>query len=602
MSNIICTATCYIPYALLLFFAVLFLPALAFFPEMLASPCAATAIPIVSLMLINSIVLLLTAFGLYAHNMIILISALLSIIALIRIYYFHHSQPIRWQKQQLLLMLLNASLLLPLLAFAGISVFMYDDALASWNYWAMHYYHQTPPTSAETFGYPQFFPLFISYCYKLLGNPEYQGPVKALLVIFPFTIMNCIAFATYNTVRSLLLYLFVISVCVFPGFMTFGFYRFYGVGYADPMLAAALACSALLLIQYFQEPQQKQWLWYAVFCGITASLSKQPGLLWALFSVPVLFIAKFIQERKINLAELSGLFVLATPAATWLLGPGSHFYTNQGVIAASLHKSTISYQNVLLTLLQSMNKYFFTQPTLLALFVLGAIAAARHRYKLGIYITFVIPATLLWFIFGSYEIRLGLPILVTCGILVASENYFSERILQFFPRYKTIENAISAQFKTITYSFFLIGILFFIIFSIREQLNKHNNTTNLVDPLNAGKSTIYKYFSNGASFIYQTIYNNFTLKIWVPHNYIAGIFYGHTQMLPPGEIDKIKEIFRSERPDYVFTGGKIRTDQGTYVENLIKNCQASFIEIPLGTPVYDYHLYKLDKNKIKDCN
>src|SRR5262249_52430862 len=154
---------------------------------------------------------------------------------------------------------------------------------------------------------------------------DYQGAVKVLLAAFPLTMMNAIGFTSKKTKNLLLPYLVIVCVSVFPGFLNFTFYSFYAIGYADPLLAAAIAVSLMLLLHYCSNPLKKEYLFFAVLCGITASLSKQPGLLWCYMGFPALLITKAFVHKKIDKFEIAALLLLFIPAAIWLFGPGSRF-------------------------------------------------------------------------------------------------------------------------------------------------------------------------------------------------------------------------------------------------------------------------------------
>lgn len=595
MLHTLYIATCYMPYALILLLGVTVFPAIACFPGLIRTPLLASIIPVISILIVNIITLIFYYTGIYNHSLVSCITVIFAIIGLVRGFYYYQIQPLQWRKSDFYLLLINIILLMPMIVFNGISTFMTDDALASWNYWAMHFYYNGD--FPDTMGYPPFFPLFLSYCYQLLGNPEYQGPVKALLCVFPFAIMNNLAFINKDTLQRLPAYLIIVFVGVFPGFFSVGFYKFYTTGYADPMLAATMAASVTLLLKYLTD-QKEQYLGYTVLCGITAALTKQPAFLWALFSLPAVLLWQSLKQQKISLNTIGALVLLIIPVVVWLLGKGGHFYNNQGVISASLHENQITLVDILATLFTSIYTYFIKQPTLLLIFILAGIAAFRQANKAALYVTFIIPATLLWFIFGSYHIRLGLHIIVTCALLIADYGYFTEAIERRFPNYAKLNHAIALNIKKITWVMFCISFILFVIFSIREQKNKHQNMPGLIYPLNAGLTQIGKYFSTGAPFVYQHIYNNAQIKIWLPPSrYLSGIFYGHTPIVPQsGDISPqgVYADIKQYKPDYVFTAGRILAVSSANVQQLALQCPRVFTEIPLGEPIYGYRLYKVN--------
>lgn len=572
-------ATCYIPYTILLFFCMLVFPALSFFPSLVATPVLATTIPIVSVFFIDIFALILFKFNVYHRPEILMLTLIFGAMAFFRVRLFIKKSKLSWQKNDIYLLIINASLLLPLIAFSGLSAFMTDDALQSWNYWALHYLFGSKP---DTLGYPPFFSVLISYAYQILGNIDYQGPIKALFVIFPFTILNALAFSTEKTSRYFVLFLALAIISIFPGFLSFDFYKFYSRGYADPMLAACIAASLLIFLHYLKN-NQSDYLIVAAICGVTAALSKQPGLLWACISMPLLLCLKMLWEKKIDyLSCFTIAFLLIIPFC-WLVTDGSHFYNNSGVLNASLHQTNVTMAVMFKTLWYSIIKYFILQPTFLLLFAFAALAAYQDKYKFTIFLVFILPMTLLWFIFGAYDIRLGLYILVSAALLVASENYFH---IQIFSK---------LNLQKISNAFVLSGAVAFGIFSITNQVNPHINVLHHIYPLNAGLSNLYRYYGDQAPFIYKQIYNHKNIRIWAPNRMAAGIFYGHNPVVTENN-PKVLSSIKNSRADYValaFCDHHLWDCDA--IQELKEVHPAVLKPILIGSNHYQYYLYRVIK-------
>lgn len=597
MLDIFYIATCYLPYFFLLLVATLLLPAIVFFPSLTSSPLLASTIPVISAFVVCVIAALLFYFGIYTHEVVIVITIILCVIAIIRFYFYYQKQLFVWQRKHVYLLLINVAILLPMLAFNGLSTFMTDNALIHYHFWAMHYYSGVAP---DTDGFPPLFSLLISYWYKLLDTSEYQGPVKALLCVFPFTTMNIVAFASSRTNRSLLLYLILISIAVFPGFLTFSFYKFYTTGNVEPMWAAAIVASLALLFLYQENKQQKSYLWLAVFCGITASLTKQPALLWVFFSLPVFFAWQFICNKKIEMAECLAVIIGLLPALLWLIVYAPHFYNNPTavtVVNASLSSNHVTSFAMLKTFLGSVYTYFIKQPTLLLVFVLAAIASFKKSYKAIIFLVFIIPTLLVWFILGSYDIRAGINLLAVCGLLIATENYFSEVLEAHSNWIKKVSNLTAFHLRTISFALLGVGFVLFFVASINQQKNSHIGIPDRIYPLNAGLSNLYRYFGSGADFVYQNIYLKPQVKIWVSSGYIVSLFYPREQMIqsPMADIKSVYQTLRHDQPDYIFTSGRLAPSSYAGVSELITHCPKLFTEISLGETYYGYRLYKVNK-------
>lgn len=592
---------CYIPYAFGMIVLLLYSPALALFPRLSANPLTFTAIPIVSMVVINGLGLGLFYFNVYQHFVVLGMSILLFLIAFIRQIILVRTDPkgFEWNSTTFDLLKINVSIILPMIALCGLSVFMTDDALISWNFWArLNYAHISSATVSA--GYPQFYPFFLSICYKLLGTTEYQGPVKVLLVIFPFTLLNVLSFSSPNISRSLLRYLFIAVICVFPGFLSFNFYRFCSVGYADPVLAASLVVSVWFLLLYCEQSKSvdnnkknQYFLMISVLSGIAASLSKQPGFLWALWGFPLILLTKAFETKKIMLREVIALFFIFFPVVIWLCTSGKFFMHNTGVIRASLGSQSVTGSLMFSALGHSLLKYWIKQPTLLLLYIGAYICSRDSRYQKNLFWGVVIPGTLLWFTFGSYDVRLGYYLLVLCGLLICKNFDYSSETLKI--------NTL--KFSRIS---LLLGLLFFIFFSFREQNIIHEGVQDHLYPLNASKTLIYRYFGDGAEYVYNTIYLKPEKKIWISTFYISPIFYGNNTIIKAiqsASPEIIYDQIQKTKPDYLFTSGKIPTLSSEGLLLLQKKCPLLLTEIPLRNPHYQYRLFQLktDNNDQTAC-
>lgn len=568
----------YIPYAILLSLTVLILPALALFPQLLRTPLLATSIPIVSILIINTLAILFLAFHVYNHFAVFGTNIVMGLTALFRCSRVR----LAWDKSAKYIFLFNAGLLLPLIAFCGIGAFMTNDALTSWNFWALYFYKGVIP---GTSGYPPFFPLFISYCYHVLGNTEYQGAVKTLLVFFPFSLINAIAFMNRSTQKHLLLYLILIGICVLPPF--FSMYRFYATGYADPMLAAATTISLALYLRYLEDQQKREYLFFGMLCSIVAALSKQPGLFFTCISLPLIFAIQSYRTKKWKAWEWVAISIPFIPALYWLLTNGSHFYQNTGVISASTHQDHITLRGARTALTYSIQHYLLQQPTLLALLIISAISARRAWYKLAFFLVFIVPATLLWFTFGSYDMRLGLYILGAMGLLISSENYL-------FPKAASMKNDC-LPLALISYGTLVGGCILFFIFSVISQYNPHLNTPHRIYPLQAGRSILWNYFGETGEMLYRTIYDNSHVKIWAPQALIGGIFYSHTPIVPAPASYKPDDIYQNiihYQPDFLIVTLCDRPEEVCDgIKEAIKKYPGLLTLIPIKNAKYDSQVY-----------
>ncbi len=631
ISHLFEMATCYLVFAAPLMLSLLVLPALAVAPRLLRTPVLATAIPLVSMLMISCVAGSLWLFGHYQPPVVWLLTAIFIVVGSVRTSRYLRSNALAWRSEDLDMLGINLAICLPLVAMCGLSTFMHNDALASWNYWAMQFYHGDTPAMM---GYPPLFPLFLSYAYQLLGTTEYQGVVKTLVVVFPFITMQAITVTSARTAQHVFLYLLLIACVVFPPLTHLSYYKFYAIGYADPMLVAMLSASVMFILRYLNDTRQKSFLWLAVLCGAGASLSKQPGLLWACFSLPLLLISKNLREKQWHKAEGLALMLLLLPPLVWLVTVGTHFYDNTGVIATSLqHDSnfyTMQLNELARTFVYSLYKYLWLRPSLLLLAILTVCAAWRSFYPRLILLSFVLPATLLWFVFGAYSLRLGLHILAVAAVLIVASDYFSAtawmqrwrmrwqmaRIVsraafsmlkqRWFPRQTPPDLgdllAMSGLGMPVTHGLrryrqvlIIIGVCGFVSVSVMLQTNAHINTPYRIYPLQAGLSNIHHYYPQQANFVYEHLYQQPETRLLAYPRQVIGIFYGHNQLIPlPSHFDaeSLYNHLLTYKPNYVLTA--LCSEKKEYCASIAQLAltHPELIKEITGSDVHnDYHVY-----------
>lgn len=170
----------YLIYCLVLLLLVYLAPACALNPALLLSSRTAVAIPFVSIATVVVIQKALELTDRYSHELVLLVSLALLVIAVIRVFLLLRSlrpasgmdageQRFDWPATHRVLLVLSCLFGLYWAAQLGTSGFDTDDEIYSWNLWAVQhylghdidfYYTQSP--------YPQLFPILISWCYKFL--------------------------------------------------------------------------------------------------------------------------------------------------------------------------------------------------------------------------------------------------------------------------------------------------------------------------------------------------------------------------------------------------------------------------------------------------
>lgn len=580
----------YLPFFIILLFTVLIAPALALSPRMLQNPTTALAIPMVSIFVVVTFAMVAVQYHFYSHGSVLTFIIILSLIAILRSWHFSRRNVFAWTRQDCYLLVINISLLLSFIAAMGYSSFSQDDAMGTWNSWAIAHYFQNSITLPPLPPYPQFFSYLISFCYKLFGTLEYQGPIKALLFIFPLTNLNAVAFKSKKTFQLIWFYLLLVFFC--KAFNN----RFYEYGYADPMMVASLAAAAVLFISYL-EKNNRYYLWLSVLCGITASLSKQPGLLWVWLTFPSMLMLRWWQRKTFDWQELLAIIVLALPALLWLLGPGWDFTNNAGVVDRSFAGRTFAQQIVFAFI--TMLRY----PQILVLLLLAACTGIKNKINLQIFILFIVPAAVIWLLFANYDgLRLGLHVLMMSGILIASADYFAPYWYDKIKIFTILANWTGKYFRKIAQITVLLAATGFVI-TTYSQL--HSATRNY--PLQGGRSVLNEYYGPAADFVYQNLYDRPDIKLWVRNIYIIGEFFGRTKLIYGSTVNNGKQLFQelaTDQPDYLLDSVKLPDGTENALTDLLQHCPKTLTLLTFSNQnsfgKYSYQIYKINKQFLTD--
>jgi hypothetical protein len=495
-----------------------------------------------------------------------------------------------WPNTHRLLLLFSVILGIYWAAQLGSTGFDNDDEIYSWNMWAIQHYQNEPIDFYYTGTYPQLFSILISYCYKLLGNLELHLPVKAMFAVFPIALWGAIAVAPKepsitNALRSIVVMLLL--------FAAVG--QFFGVGLADPLMASSLVVGVFLFMQYTDDPKQRELLVLSVACTAVAFYTKQGALIWALFSLPAITLIA-ATKRKLPPATLIGTGVLLALALIWAFGVGNGFQHNGGVINASQEG-----RNTFEQLLFAIKKHCTEQP-LVPVFIAAAIfsifKARNHR---DIFILFLLPALFAWLLYGAYSLRLGIHLIALSALLIAASNYS-------LPAWLGGGKLPAKDEKWVRRS----SIIFIVIatlltsYAAFNRVNKNMKLYSNQFSLDvSGKNTITKFFGSGSDFVYTALYDKPNLLLWVPVNYIYGIFYSHTPLMRP-DLHKFPNYdaamllvdIKLRRPNYLFDGGQwvdYSTASGVLRELAERKCTYLFEKVGKRNK-YGYVIYRLQND------
>jgi hypothetical protein len=582
-----------IAYCAALLLLVYIAPALAVYPKLILSSRTVIAVPFISIAVIAVAQMLFSATGSYNHEAVVGLSVALLLIAIVRLstmYKNCSTVVFYWPNTHRLLLLFSVIIGIYWTAQLGSTGFDNDDEIYSWNMWAIQHYQNEPIDFYYTGTYPQLFSILISYCYKLLGNIELHLPVKAMFAIFPIALWGAIAVAPKepsitNALRSIVIMLLL--------FAAVG--QFFGVGLADPLMASSLVVCIFLFMQYTANPKQRELLALSVTCAAVAFYTKQGALIWALFSLPAITLIA-IAKNKLPRATLMGASALLVLALIWVFGVGNGFQHNGGVINASQEG-----RNTFEQLLFAIKKHCTEQP-LVPVFIATAIfsifKARNHR---DILILFLLPALIAWMLYGAYGLRLGIHLIALSALLISANNY----PLPAWLGGGTLPAQGEQWLQRGAIMFIIIAALlasYAAVYRVNKNMKLYGNEFSLDV---SGKNTIAKFFGSGGGLVYQDLYDKPNLLLWVPVNYIYGIFYGHTPMMRPDlrkfpnyDTAMLLADIKLRRPNYLFDGGQwvdYSIASGVLRELAEQKCTYLFEKVGKRNK-YGYVIYRLQND------
>ena len=584
----------YLIYCIILLLFVYIVPALAIYPRIMLSARTVAVIPFMSIFIIALIKSFLVLIGAFSHIVVLLVSIGLLLGALYRVAAVLAKSRLDWPKPHQLIIMFNLLLMLYFSVILGSSSFNSHDEIYSWNMWAVQHFLGEPVDYYYTKSpYPQLFSIIIAYCYKILGNIELQLPVKALFAIFPFCLLTAIGLAPKEASYVNVARYFVLMLVLVFGT---GLNKCFDRGLADPMMASALTVSVFLFLRYVCNTERTEQLWFSVICGIVAVYTKQPALIWVIISFPIISLIS-VSRNKLPFIMIAAATILFIAGLAWVSGSGSNFYSNQGVINASQHGRNLCEQ-----LMFAINRYFVKRPLILLLLATSFISVIKTKKYRDIFFSLLMPSLLAWFIFGAYSLRHGIHVVSLAALLLTTTGYklpFSES----FNIWKLIGTFIQKKIVLL-----MVVLCFIVVVASVLEINKSiRKIGDGFDLYSGGKNTIYKYFGNDAAYIHEKIYNNPDILLWIPSNYIYGIFYGHNNIMRPNydafkqyNIESIISEIKEYRPDYLFYSTPLVAygpGSSLLYELAEKRCPYLFEKVTSPRNRFGYIVYRLKKDE-----
>ena len=579
-----------------LLFFIFIIPGIALFPRFILNPRTSAAIPFLSISIVVAAQYLLSTQNQFnQQNVIIFIGALL-LIALYRLYELfqsHTNLKSNWTKRDFNALILIIFSSIPLMVILGFDGFQHADEIYSWNLWAKNIYFNQDIKFESTGGipYPLLLSSLIAFCYKFIGNIEYQLPIRfSFIIIYLSTIF--IVFSFSNT-KSKLGIFFISYIIVF---------LIIGVGYeykkvwADTLMSGFLVSSLALLISLSNKhthinknisPISLLLASIILICG--ASLTKQGAMLWTILIYPLLAFVIIANNKKlINQMKLVLLVPILSPILWYFFG-GSNFHSNDGVIIRSM-----SGRNYFDQFLFGFNESFISESRwILLLFMITVffILFKKINFEKAIIALGIVLSTVFLIFFGAYETtRLYLHMILTGWLIIFAygDDITTNKVGQ-------IISLVGNNF----YTYILVGLLF-IYWSINSLNYRINITIPVSNYLDGREVQLNWVIGESGPEQYQDILKS-GMGLWAHDNHVWGIYYGINNFrrgeLKFNNLD-VQNVINSLINENI---GWIYEKDLAKINKINDYCNDLLTEIKTSKNMYKQTLYRVNTIKIQSC-
>lgn len=563
-------------------------PGLAFKPRLAFHPVSILALPFASLVVVLIFQASLAAIGAYQPTTVRLLSAGLAAAAIWRLYSTYKLSGIRhgWSHYHAQVFIIALALCIyfsPMLLVYG---FDKDDEIYSWNMWAIQHFLGEPIDFSYTGApYPQLFPRMLSFAYMLLGSVEYQTAVKTSLIAFPF-----LFFAMLGMASSGSRYLFLVMHIALSLFVLreMDMKHMFDDGMPDTMMSVGVVLSVYFFLLYRASPQRTGYLWLAVVSSAIATLTKQPALVWSMASMPLL-MAHGVFRQGFRKRDFAIALIPAVVGAIWMLSEGHNFHNNAGVTGRSFADRDYIEQ-----LLFSFRLYFLDDWKLPVLYLLGTASCFRDRSQLGALLLFTLPSTAAWLLFAAYDLRAGIPAILSMCLFIAHGNYLFGS--------SSLPTVNAAPGRMVTYSVLLM-LTVFALSDADSALEKHGKKEDPgFKPGMPLRNNFARMFPDDVDKLYQQLIKNDEAKIWTPTHYVYGLLYGYADVARPGHrkpsysVQELLEELRANTRNFVTNAGNVPAGPaGALIDDLATRlCPAMFQLVSGPGNMHGLLVYRLD--------
>jgi len=387
--------------------------------------------------------------------------------------------------------------------------FAHGDEIYSWNMWAVqHYLRQAADYWYTGAAYPQLLPYWIASIYGALGTDVIHA-VPRFFAAIP-TLVFFLAILCSGAIRSWRMAALAsfIAVCVWGPLLMRDQLP---TALADPLMTAFFLASVVLLITYERQPRDLLPLYLAAACAVMGCFTKQPALLWGCLALP-LVVAIGCLFRGWPRRALVIALAAAVLSLIWPLLIAPHFADNPGVIQRSIESRSYLDQ-----LGYSAMKYLVQKPGLLVLFAASAIAVWRHWLLRLLWITALLPMLLAWFLFGSYNLRLGMHVIGLAALLLVAAIASPNRGSREAPARSAPAKAMPAAA--------IAGLATLAVFAISVMGAWRMAAAKETDLADGNRTTFRTQFGPGSERIFDQLARS-NARVWTTSNYSYGVLFG----------------------------------------------------------------------------
>lgn len=461
--------------------------------------------------------------------------------------------------------------------------FVRDDEIYSWGMWGVQHALGQPVDLHYTgAAYPQLFAYEIGSVFLAQGThiPHFFAKLIAGLpsLLILIVLGEFIAKSQRRWANWLSLVLSITAMISIANLMYWA--------YADPLASALLLTSLALILQYAQRPEQIRLMVLASSCALVASLTKQPGLVWCLASLPIVTIYGVLRLGWKKAALVPCLFAVLL-AIIWPVFVAPTFTSNHGVLEIAKNNG-----GLLASLLKSANSYIVKSPDFGLLLLFPIFVALINKPIRLLWLCFVLPYLVIWFTFGSYEKRHGIHVILVSVLLV------THALTRMYPIANNI--VIARQFNAaIWQKWILLASLCIVVASINLAHFRH------APPLQDGNRAMFiSQFGADAGDIFDEIVVN-KHHVFTASNYQYGVLFNRTPLYRPdsGDVEasaqKLKDYLISSQSSYTFTSGD--WSYGPYsaqIEKLAQQCPDAFELIKKSAVKPQFSIYKIHQNSL----